>query len=406
MSPSLALAAQGRISVTPWSASVKVTAAPAVSGRCGDRARDEQIPDLGADRVFHPRPQVGDLGHSAANPRGSLGGDADQQGLRPDGDVDRALGEPPMGKLEAEPADLDDAGVVVDAAEQALDAIGLAHEAGDEHVAGRVVEVAGRALLGDHAAVHHDDPVGDRQRLLLVVGHVDHGDAEPPLQLADLLAHAAAQPRVQVGQRLVEQEHGRLEDEGAGDGHALLLAARQLAGQPVPEGVEADRGEAGARQSPRLPPAPPGDARPVGDVVEHAHVREQRIALEHHADVAPGRADVGDVAVADQDAAGRRRLEAGDQAERRRLAAARGAEQGDEAAGLDGEAHVANRGHLAIGLAHALEHDARGASAPAHAARPVTMGAGAAPGRRRRRSPTRSWISTIAASMSRTRTEL
>ena len=299
----------------------------------GDRARDEQIPDLGADRVFHPRAQVGDLGHSAANPRGSLGGNADQQGLRPDGDVDRALGEPPMGKLEAEPADLDDAGVVVDAAEQALDAIGLAHEAGDEHVAGRVVEITGRALLGDHAAVHHDDPVGDRQRLLLVVGHVDHGDAEPPLQLADLLAHAAAQPRVQVGQRLVEQEHGRLEDEGAGDGHALLLAARQLAGQAVPEGAETDRGEAGARQSPRLPPAPPGDARPVGDIVEHAHVREQRIALEHHADVAPGRADVGDVTVADQDAAGRRRLEAGDQAERRRLAAARGAEQGDEGAG-------------------------------------------------------------------------
>ena len=37
---------------------------------------------------------------------------------------------------------------------------------------------------------HDGDPVGDRQRLLLVVGHEDGGDAEPLLELADLLAHA------------------------------------------------------------------------------------------------------------------------------------------------------------------------------------------------------------------------
>ena len=29
-------------------------------------------------------------------------------------------------------------------------------------------------------------------------------------------------------------------------------------------------------------------ARAVGDVLEHVHVREQRVGLEHHADVAPG----------------------------------------------------------------------------------------------------------------------
>ena len=30
------------------------------------------------------------------------------------------------------------------------------------------------------------------------------------------------------------------------------------------------------------------DGRPVGDVLEHRHVREQRVGLEHHADVALG----------------------------------------------------------------------------------------------------------------------
>ena len=36
--------------------------------------------------------------------------------------------------------------------------------------------------LGDNGFVHDDDPVGDRQRLFLVVGHVDRGQAQVLLQ--------------------------------------------------------------------------------------------------------------------------------------------------------------------------------------------------------------------------------
>ena len=46
-----------------------------------------------------------------------------------------------------------------------------------------------RADLLEAPAAHHGDAVGDRQRLLLVVRHVDRGDAERLLQLADLAAH-------------------------------------------------------------------------------------------------------------------------------------------------------------------------------------------------------------------------
>jgi hypothetical protein len=45
----------------------------------------------------------------------------------------------------------------------------------------------------------------------------------------------APQPGVEVRERLVEQQHPRLEHERAGDGDALLLAARQLAGQSLAE---------------------------------------------------------------------------------------------------------------------------------------------------------------------------
>ena len=65
----------------------------------------------------------------------------------------------------------------VAAGEDGAHAIGLAHEGGDERVVRRVVELARRAFLRDHRPVHHDDPVGDRERLRLVVRHVDHREA-------------------------------------------------------------------------------------------------------------------------------------------------------------------------------------------------------------------------------------
>jgi hypothetical protein len=44
----------------------------------------------------------------------------------------------------------------------------------------------------------------------------------------DLEAHLFAQVCVEIGQRLVEQQHRRADDDGAGERHALLLAAREL----------------------------------------------------------------------------------------------------------------------------------------------------------------------------------
>jgi hypothetical protein len=97
----------------------------------------------------------------------------------------------------------------------------------------------------DHRAVHHDDPVRHRHRLRLVVRDVDDGERQALLQVADLLAHLAAQPRVEVRQRLVEQQHRRLEHERAGHRDALLLAAGQLRGQARVVAGEPDRCERG-----------------------------------------------------------------------------------------------------------------------------------------------------------------
>ncbi len=55
------------------------------------------------------------------------------------------------------------------------------------------------------------------------------------LHVADQPAHVVAQPGVEIGERLVEQQEPRLDDQRAGQRHALLLAAGKLARQAVLE---------------------------------------------------------------------------------------------------------------------------------------------------------------------------
>ena len=103
-----------------------------------------------------------------------------------------------------------------------------ADEAGDESRRRLVIELVRRADLLDAAMVHHHDAVGQRHRLDLVVGHVDGRGADLLVHLLDLDPHLHAQLGVEVGQRLVEQEHLRVAHDGAAHRDALALAAGQL----------------------------------------------------------------------------------------------------------------------------------------------------------------------------------
>ena len=80
------------------------------------------------------------------------------------------------------------------------------HEVGDHAVGRPGIDLLRRAVLLQPAAVDHGDLVGQRQRLGLVVGDVDEGDAGAALQVLQLAAHLLAELGVEVGQRLVEQE--------------------------------------------------------------------------------------------------------------------------------------------------------------------------------------------------------
>ena len=118
------------------------------------------------------------------------------------------------------------------------------------------------------------------------------------------------------------------------------------AARPTTPAAGASRGCAAARARALPPPvasARSGDApllETVGDVLEHRHVREQRVVLEHGVDVPPIGRDADRVDAADQDRSLGRLLEAGEQPQRGRLAAPRRAEQRQELAPAHGEVHA------------------------------------------------------------------
>ena len=79
--------------------------------------------------------------------------------------------------------------------------------------------------LADRPPVHNQDPVGEGEGLLLVVGHVDHGRAEALLQRFQLGPHGEARRHVQRGHRLVKEHDLRAQGQRPRDGDPLLLAA-------------------------------------------------------------------------------------------------------------------------------------------------------------------------------------
>ena len=246
----------------------------------------------------------------------------------------------------------------LDRPHRALDEIVDADEISHETGGGPLVERLGRPHLADFSEAEDRDAIRHRQRFFLVVRHVDRGDAELLLELADLRPHLHADLGVEIGERLVEQQHLRIQHERTRQRHALLLPARQLAGITI-----AQPGETHLLQHRSHPPGPVGrgdlaQLQAVRDVLGHRHVRPQRIVLEHHADAALVRRHVVDHAIAETDLARVRRVETGQEPQQRGLAAARRTEEGEHLALLDRQADVVDRRQRPEALREIVDRDA------------------------------------------------
>ncbi len=242
----------------------------------------------------------------------------------------------------------------------------VAEEAHDEGARRLLEDLARAAHLLDVPAVHDGDPIGHLEGLLLVVGDEHAGHVDLVVQATEPLAQLLAHLGVERAERLVEEEHLRLRGQRARQRDALALPARELRGEGALQPLELDQGEELLHALVRAGPWPAAHAEPEGDVVEHAHVPEERVVLEDEADVALADADVGDVLVVVAHGAAVGDLESRDDPEQRGLAGARGPEQGEERPARHLEAHVVERQELVEALGDPDDPDAHPLRVPPH----------------------------------------
>ena len=224
---------------------------------------------------------------------------------------------------------LDDQPVALALGDLATDDVVVAHEPRDD---------LGRGLRGDRQRIgdlldarliHDDDAVGHRERLFLIVRHVDEHQAELALEVAQLDAHPQLEEAVEVAERLVEQQRFRLGDEDPRQRHPLLLASGQGAWLTLGETGEADHLE---RLECELPPfglADPVHLEPELDVLERRAVGEEREVLEDGGRRALVRGQIDKRLAVEHDVAFGWILVAADHPQRRCLAAAGRPEQDD-----------------------------------------------------------------------------
>ena len=160
-----------------------------------------------------------------------------------------------------------------------------ADERGDEEVRRLLVELLRRGELLEGAAAEDRDPVAHRHRLRLVVGDVERRHAEPPLDAQHLTAHLHAQVGVEVRERLVHEEHGRLAHERPAHCDALALAAGELARLAQRHLREPEHLGHLARLLLALLLRDASHPEGERDVLEHVHVRVEGVVLEDHGDV-------------------------------------------------------------------------------------------------------------------------
>jgi len=205
---------------------------------------------------------------------------------------------------------------------------------------------ASRAARRPVRSCHDDDAIGEPQRFVDIMRDEDDGRAELAVNAPQLVLQRGADDRVDGAEGLVHQQHGGFARERPRDACALLLTARERAGQAVAiaRGFEAYEREqlVDARGDARCVPAQ--QLRHDRDVLPDREMREEPDRLDRVADPAPQlRArHARNVTAVDLDRAAARDLEPVERPQERAFAAARGAEQHDELTrrdveGVDGE---------------------------------------------------------------------
>ncbi len=220
----------------------------------------------------------------------------------------------------------------------------LADERRHESVHRIFIDLLGRSDLSHLAALHDHDAVAQAHCLHLVVRHVHGRGLDLALEPLQIVPGRVAQLGVEVGQRLVQQKDLGVSHEGAAQGDALALPARQLARVAIEVTGDAEHLGGPPHLLLDLLAGRPARLQREGDVLKHGPMGVEGVALEHHGDAAgPGGHVAVDPQISDVDLARRRSLQPCDHAQQGRLARAGGAEQDEKFSVADRQVHPIDR---------------------------------------------------------------
>ncbi len=165
-----------------------------------------------------------------------------------------------------------------------------------------------------------------------------------PVQVEHQIDDLRAGRRVEIAGRLVGEQDRRLDHEGAGERHALLLAAGQFGGIVGGAVGKPDLRQLGPGAFEGVGAA--GELERHGDVFQRRHVLDQVEGLEDDADVVAAKAgervlvEAREIPAGDDDLAGARRLQAGHDHQKRRFARSRRPDDADRFPGRYIEANT------------------------------------------------------------------
>ena len=217
-------------------------------------------------------------------------------------------------------------------------------------------------MIDDLAAVEHEDLVAVDQRRQTVRDDHHRAAVRHALQIG---VDQRLALRIERRGRLVEDHQLGIDDQRAGDGQPLALAAGQVGRAFLDPGLVALRQALdellGAGEPGRPHRVLEAEAGTPGEDVVLDGAAEQEVVLQHHAEALAQMAqvDLAQIRAVDLHRAGIVAVDAHQQPGDGGLAGARSTDQPEHRAGLDGEADLVERRGLGalVGEGHVLEAD-------------------------------------------------
>lgn len=180
------------------------------------------------------------------------------------------------------------------------------------------------------------------------------------MQTLDLELHILAKFFVQRRQRLVHEQHARMEDDRSGDGDALLLSTGEFTRIAGFETRHLNEFHCLRHAGADFPVGQTALAESKADILAGGHMGEQRVVLEYHTNISPKGRNPGDRPSIEENLASIGRFESRKKHKTRGLSRPARTQKGDEFPLLDRDTEPGYRVNGAEALANIVEQD-RGA---------------------------------------------